>query len=112
MCPTALLVNDQVPYTNHLCRPEVLWFITALSNIRSQCSPVIPVFLTSKADSTISGIGISTHSFVQSFFPPLKHTQQLPDSHYIDAPRAAKGAHRVTAASSRSFLLFRYVLFH
>lgn len=46
------------------------------------------------------------------FLPSLKHTQQLPGSHYKDAPKAAKAAHRVTAASSRSSSLFRYVVLH
>lgn len=42
----------------------------------------------------------------------LEHTQQFPQSYYIEAPTAAKAAHRATAASSHSFLLLRYVFFH
>lgn len=104
-CPAALLVNDRVPCTN-LCMPEVLWFVRALSNSRSHVPlsclclwppKLIPLFLT------------HTPLFI---LPSLEHTQQFPHSYYIEAPTAAKAAHRATAASSPSFLLLRYVFFH
>lgn len=70
------------------------------------CSPLMPVFVTSKL---IPLFLTHTPLFI---LPSLEHTQQFPHSYYIEAPTAAKAAHRATAASSPSFLLLRYVFFH